>query len=497
VRAGKGADDVWDGPANAPRVLVAVAGPLPGRLVAARFYHLVCARQKAAHNLRRGGAERGTTSTLRTSGQIGLVACLALGLACSGPPDPPGRVLLVGIDGATLRIARPLLEEGRLPHLAAIASTGVYGPLRAHFPISSPRIWTSIATGRTPDAHGVLGFAKIVGEDERQLYLSTDRVVPALWNIASAAGLRVGVINWWNTYPIERVDGVIVSDHLLAMDIEGRRRLTRADTPTEGAIAWPAEWGARLPDLLEDDSPLVDVPDPFADGSSLPGWTRPERLRRRYQNDADVLRIALAVEAELRPDLMMVFFPGIDRVSHVLWAAVATPEEYERPPLMTDLQRDAMAEALRRYYVYTDALIGRLLESYTQDDLVLVVSDHGFEAGQGLGFLTGSHDSPRSLRGVIFARGPGVAVPERNRLLSVNDVTPTILTWLGLPVADDMEGRPAPFLVDAQPSRIPSYRDTPVERLAEVPSGAEESLLEQLRALGYLEDEASAARGEE
>jgi predicted AlkP superfamily pyrophosphatase or phosphodiesterase len=280
--------------------------------------------------LRRGGGERGATSILRTSGPIGLVACLTLGLACSGPADPPGRVLLVGVDGATLRIARPLLEEGRLPHLAAIASTGVYGPLQAHFPISSPRIWTSIATGRTPDQHGVLGFAKVVGEDERQLYLSTDRVVPALWNIASAAGLRVGVINWWNTYPIERVDGVIVSDHLLALDVEGRRRLTRADTPTVGAIAWPAEWDARLPDLLEDDSPLVEVPDPFAGDSSLPGWTHPERLSLRYQNDADVLRIALAVEAELHPDLMMVFFPGVDRVSHVLWGPTCSATGWRR-----------------------------------------------------------------------------------------------------------------------------------------------------------------------
>jgi len=390
-----------------------------------------------------------------------------------------------------------MLEAGRLPHLAEIASTGVYGPLRAHFPISSPRIWTSIATGRTPDAHGVLGFAKVVGEDERQLYLSTDRVVPALWNIASAAGLRVGVINWWNTYPIEKVDGVIVSDHLLAMDIEGRRKLTRAETPSEGAIAWPAQWDARLPGLLEDDSPLVEVADPFADGSSLPGWTHPERLSQRYQNDADVLRIALSVQAELEPDLMMVFFPGIDRVSHVLWAAIATPEDYKRPLPMTPAQREAMAEALRRYYVYTDAMIGRLLESYTRDDLVLVVSDHGFEAGQGLGFLTGSHESAESLRGVIFARGPGVAVPERNRPLSVNDVTPTVLTWLGLPIGDDMEGRPAPFLVDARISRISSYSDTPIERLADVPSGSEESLLEQLRALGYLEDESSDARGEE
>ena len=44
------------------------------------------------------------------------------------------RVLLVGIDGATLRVARPMIRAGRLPHLARIAQQGVYGPLQAHLP---------------------------------------------------------------------------------------------------------------------------------------------------------------------------------------------------------------------------------------------------------------------------------------------------------------------------------------------------------------------------
>ena len=40
--------------------------------------------------------------------------------ACS-EPKPPGRVLLVGIDGASMRIIEPMMAEGRLPTLSAIA----------------------------------------------------------------------------------------------------------------------------------------------------------------------------------------------------------------------------------------------------------------------------------------------------------------------------------------------------------------------------------------
>ena len=64
------------------------------------------------------------------------------------------------------------------------------------------------------------------GEDGKNtLYLSSDRKVHALWNIVSDAGLSVGVVNFWNTYPPEVINGVMVSDHLLARNIEGRRKM--------------------------------------------------------------------------------------------------------------------------------------------------------------------------------------------------------------------------------------------------------------------------------
>jgi hypothetical protein len=416
------------------------------------------------------------------------VPLLLLLFACGEGPPRRGRVLVVGIDGAEPRIVRPMLEQGRLPHLAAIARAGFFGPLRAHFPISSPRIWTSMATGKVPDKHGIVGFAHRV-DGEQRLYTSVDRRVHALWNIASDAGCSVAVVNWWNTYPPEKVNGVVVSDHLLALDIAGRRKLTGATSPTTGSIAWPLEWDERARALLTEQAPLTDVADPFAEPTAFPAWARPDRLSLRYDNDLDVARVALAIETELRPDLMLVFFPGIDRVSHQLWASVAPEKAYKYPLAMTPEERAHTAEALRRYYVFTDSLIGLLMERYADDDLVLVVSDHGFEPATGLGFLSGGHHTARAIDGVIFARGAGVGTPprEHRRRLSVNDITPSVLTWLGLPIGADMDGAPAPFLLDAEPRRIATYDTSPIERLPIAPSGAEGEILEQLRALGYLE----------
>ena len=72
--------------------------------------------------------------------------------------------------------------------------------------------------------------------------------------------------------------------------------------------------------------------------------------------------------------------------------------------------------------------------------------------------------------------------------MSVNDVTPTILAWWGLPVADDMDGRPASFLGPQLAARsIPTYDTTPIERLATTPSGVEAEIIEDLKALGYID----------
>jgi len=431
------------------------------------------------------------------AGRLRLLTSCALALAlltaCGGDPKPRGRVLLVGIDGATLRVALPLLRAGRLPNLGRIGRDGVYGQLLSHPAMVSPRIWTSIATGKTPQHHGIENFSHKDANGVERLYLSSDRRGPALWNILSDAGLRVGVINWWMTYPLERVRGVMVSDHLLSHAVWGYRKLTGSQPVAGGPIVHPDRWEKRVQDLALDPRPLTSVPDPFADATHLPAWARPETLSQHYADDGRIARIALEVEREEHPDLLMVFFPGIDRVSHVIWAAVEPESAYPRT-LFGDGERSATASAFFRYYEYTDALIGRLLEAYGPEDLVMVVSDHGFEAGEGrFANVTGVHKSSRARLGVVFASGPDIAPPADSSLpTSVNDVTPTILAWLGMPVADDMDGRPAPFLTidSGRIRRIASYDDVPVERLEAAPSGAEEAILEQLRALGYLEDEA-------
>lgn len=394
------------------------------------------------------------------------------------------RVLVVGIDGASPRVAFPLVGTGELPNLQSLARAGAFGPLRSLRPIHSPRIWNSIATGKIPDKHGIKTFFK-KRDGERQLYTSADRVTHALWNIASDRGLRVGVVNWWTTYPPERIDGVMVSDHYLPRNAERIRKLAGVKTTGRtGPIAHPQSWIERVARLASVKEPLTNVPDPFS-GPDLPPWVNEEGLSGIYRDDAKTVRIALAIEAAINPDLLMVFLPGIDRVSHALWGTLEPEELYPEGLRPSPAERRAGRRALHSYYRYSDALIGLLLERYSPEDAVIVVSDHGFEAGVLLGSLTGVHNSKKALDGVVYARGPGVEPGSRAVGVSVLDVAPSVLAWLGLPRALDMDGSTPNFLHDAPRLAIATYDTTPIERAGDAPSGVEDEIIEQLRALGY------------
>jgi hypothetical protein len=425
---------------------------------------------------------------------LALVAAGSLIAACGEPPAREGRVLLLGIDGATFRIARPMMAQGRLPHLSRLAEEGVSGPLRSFRPLLSPRIWTSVATGKAPAQHGILGWVTRDAEGSVRLYDGRDRQAHALWNIASDAGLEVGVVNWLNTYPPERIRGVMVSDHALPGEAQGRRNLgemfarERFGAPLAGAasleqigpVVFPQAWAVKLAGLVSEREPFRE--ELLHNDESKLRWVTGTNLAR----DEEIVQIALAIDAELRPDLLMVLLQGIDRISHVLWAAVEPEDLYPKDQRLSPSQRESWARALRRYYEQTDAMIGALIERFGPDDLVLVLSDHGFEAVFGQ-VGTGGHDSPSAQDGVLFVRGPGIPVGEPAGDATVNDITPTILAWRGLAVAADMDGRPAAFLRAAPRDPIETYDTTPIERVTDAPSGAEPDILRQLKSLGYVD----------
>ena len=101
--------------------------------------------------------------------RVGVLAVAICLTACggakeSGPsypswegdlPQPAAPVWLVGLDGATWDLVRPLLDRGELPTFARLMDEGAYGTLLSEEPTISPAIWATMVSGVPREVHGV------------------------------------------------------------------------------------------------------------------------------------------------------------------------------------------------------------------------------------------------------------------------------------------------------------------------------------------------------
>ena len=123
------------------------------------------------------------------------------------------RVLLIGWDAADWAFLTPLLDGGKMPNLQRLIETGTSGRIATLQPILSPILWTSIATGKRGDKHGVLSFIEPTPDGKGVRPVSSySRRAKALWNILSQLGRRSIVVNWFASHPAERINGAVVSN---------------------------------------------------------------------------------------------------------------------------------------------------------------------------------------------------------------------------------------------------------------------------------------------
>ena len=97
---------------------------------------------------------------------LSSLALLALASGCGGrsagasaaPGKPEHRLLVVGWDGADWRQIDPLLEAGRLPHLARLLARGVQARCQSTLVPISSSAWVGAFTGKHPGKSGVYAF---------------------------------------------------------------------------------------------------------------------------------------------------------------------------------------------------------------------------------------------------------------------------------------------------------------------------------------------------
>ena len=403
------------------------------------------------------------------------------------------KVLLVGWDAADWKVITPLLDAGKMPNLQKFADQGVVGNLATLYPVLSPMLWTSIATGKRAYKHGIHGFAEPdPASGGARPVTNLGRKTKAIWNILNQQGMRSNVIGWWPSEPAEPINGVMVSNQY-------QQSVGAADEP------WPLRPGTVHPKRLRKSMaelrvhPTEITPQqilPFIPNAASIDQKKDQRLAAVAKILAECAGVHAAATAvmQLEPwDFMAVYYDTIDHFCHGFM-------KYHPPrlPWIGEEDFDLYKDVINTAYRFHDMMLGTLMQLAGENTTIIIVSDHGFHP---------DHLRPRELPnepagaadehrpfGMFAALGPGIKQDELVFGASLLDITPTILTLFDLPVGRDMDGKPLTGVLESPyPSYIDSWDEVPGEDGSHPadarvdPVDTSESL-QQLVDLGYIDE---------
>jgi predicted AlkP superfamily phosphohydrolase/phosphomutase len=342
-----------------------------------------------------------------------LFACLLCLAGCGGEPleeaveiaavagaleRPVPKVVLIGLDGADWKIARPLMEAGKMPTLASLVAEGASGDLRSIEPMISPALWTTVVTGVMPERHGIRDFVyKKAGTHQQPIVDATIRERLALWNIYSALDLSVGIVDWYATWPAEAVRGFIVSDRIKTLGLDAAGVIASSHDGLEQVLAEPPALAA-LPALERLRATA---------GGELEG------LDKALREDLYRYRVARELYRQHQPDLYAFYLKGLDAVGHFYWRAFEPEAEvYGEVPAG---EHEQLGPIIPTYYELCDQLLGDFLEVVDEQTTVLVVSDHGFRAFGRPDSLIFDVDRLLAAMGLLQFEDPALETDRSNR----------------------------------------------------------------------------------
>jgi tetratricopeptide (TPR) repeat protein len=409
-------------------------------------------------------------------------------------------VIWLGFDAFDFELVDRLAAEGRMPNWRRLEAEGYTALLKSYIPILSPIVWTTLATGVGPEIHRVLDFQQVdPGSGQKEPISGYSRAVPAIWNVASASGLTVGVVGWWATHPAEEVKGFFVSDHSSPILFEG--------LPRQG-VAFPASLSAGVEQIAAREGMVTDE-DLARFVAISTGEIADERASEEGLSNSLVLlkRAIAATRVESRiarelydrnlPDLTMLYLEGTDVVGH-LFASYVPPQMR----CVSDADFARYGGTVDEYYALVDRVLGQWMRRADEDGATLIVtSDHGFKWGEDRSCERGSLNPATAaywhrLDGVFAAWGAGVKKSSERGHASVFDVEPTVAALLDLPVDKRSPGSPmrAAFRNLSTPPRRNLAAEVPVRRLAADQTSEKEAseYAKKLMALGYLSGAESA-----
>lgn len=250
------------------------------------------------------------------------------------------KVFVLGIDGVPYSLLMKFMKQKRFVNLESVIDPANIKEIKSVYPVISSVAWTSFATGVNPAEHGIFGFVdRNSSPFEIMLPTSRERKADAIWNTLSKHGKQVVIMNVPITYPVEPVNGKMISCFLCPDIYKG---------------AYPES----IVSLLEKHNYIIDVD----------AWLARSDKERFLEELFMALDARFEVALELLKeewDYFQLHIMETDRLMHFFWCDI---EKRDSP----------YYEKIVAFIKKLDNWIGKLCEKLDKDTAVIILSDHGF-----------------------------------------------------------------------------------------------------------------------
>lgn len=410
------------------------------------------------------------------------------------------KVVLIGIDGANWPTLDPLIEKGKLPFWKKLKQESAWAYLQTCKPTKSSVVWTTIATGKRMEKHGILDFTFLNKNNIQVPYSNIERREPAIWQILDETNKKSIVINWFVSHPPDNINGIMISDNFRRVVARPEEKINEYKDSVHPSIYFHKLLKHAIKDYHQvfKEKGLPDYPQRYTElhpGKDFKNVPIMKTFRSLAVQDNFVSTISKDLFRTKDFDLFATYIRMPDLVQH--FSARMFDETYTRELVSAlknkTLTKEKHAEAILKIadiiepaYRFAEDLLETLMTYKKYEDAYFIIcSDHGFTLYPG-GYnhygLPAEYPAPP---GVLMLKGPKVRIGQLESA-SVFDIAPTILTLFDLPAGKNMDGKPLLKAFDL--NRKIRYKTYKLDKKQKkrTPSKADEEAMKELKSIGYI-----------
>lgn len=249
------------------------------------------------------------------------------------------RTVIIGLDGVPFGMIVDFAEQGVMPNTGKLISQGIFKKMNSSIPEVSSVAWSSMVTGKNPGEHGIFGFTDLFADSYKMRFPNFNDLKSApFWDQWQGASV---IVNVPSTYPVREMNGVHIS----------------------GFVSIDFEKSVHPKSLV----PQLKSLDYRLDVDSQKAHSSMELFLADLDKTLDArIEVYRYLWDNQDWQTFMFVFTGTDRLMHFLW--------------------DAYEDKDHKYHSYflehfrkIDQAIGEISSKITDDDLLIIHSDHGFE----------------------------------------------------------------------------------------------------------------------